>query len=62
MIITNENLIEKEGYWICELMSLAIEPRRKNELNDVRELKALTNNLKEVYYQRYKTAYGVITS
>jgi hypothetical protein len=35
-------------------MSLAIEPRRKTGSNDARELEALTNNLKEVYYQGYK--------
>lgn len=57
MIITNEDQKDKKGYWICELMSLATQPGRKTELNDTREL-ALTNNLKEVYYQGYKTAYG----
>jgi hypothetical protein len=35
-------------------MSLALEPRRKNELNDVGELEALANNMKQVYYQDYK--------
>jgi hypothetical protein len=40
-------------------MSLAIEPRRKNELNDIAELEALANNIKQVYYQDYKTAYSI---
>jgi hypothetical protein len=62
MIITNENLIDKEGYWMCELMSLGIQLRRKNELDDARELEALTNNLKDVNHQSYKIAYGAVTS
>jgi hypothetical protein len=44
-------------FWISELMSLAIELREKNELNDVVELEALANNMKQVNYQDYKTAY-----
>lgn len=48
---------DKEGYRISELISLALKPHQKNELNDVAELKALTNNIKQAYYQDYKTAY-----
>jgi hypothetical protein len=54
MIVASENQTDKEGYWIRELMSLALEPRRKNELNDVGELEALANNMKQVYYQDCK--------
>lgn len=45
MIAASEDQTDKVGYEISELMSLAIEPRRKNELNDVRELEALPNSL-----------------
>jgi len=48
----------EEEYWRSELRSLGIEPKRKNELNDNEELAALSDNLKQVYYQDYKTAYS----
>jgi hypothetical protein len=58
MIATSEDQTNKEEYWINELMSLAIEPRRKNEFNDKEELEALAIAIKEVYFQDYKTAYN----
>jgi hypothetical protein len=57
MIATSEDQTDKEGYWISELTSLAVEPWRKNELNDVGELEALANPMKQAYYQDYKTAF-----
>ncbi|MDQ3966815.1 MAG: hypothetical protein M3275_00285 [Thermoproteota archaeon] len=36
MIAAIKDQTDKEAYWINELMSLAIEPRRKNELNDIK--------------------------
>ena len=42
-----------------ELSSLAIECKRTNELNDKKELQALVNAIKEVYFQDYKTAYNI---
>ena len=47
-------------WWYNELQSLGIEPKRKNELNDKEELKALADTIKQVYYQDYKSAYGDI--
>jgi hypothetical protein len=47
------------NYLKNELSSLAIECNRTNELNDNEELRVLTNAIKEVYYQDYKTAYNV---
>jgi hypothetical protein len=40
-----------------ELSSLAVECKRRDELNDKDELEALVTAIKEVYYQDYKTAY-----
>jgi hypothetical protein len=54
IIVASENQTDKEGYWIRELMSLALEPRPKNKFNDEGELEALANNMKQVYYQDYK--------
>lgn len=48
---------ESENYWEEELSTLAIECKRKNELNDEDELEALATAIKEVYFQDYKTAY-----
>jgi hypothetical protein len=52
-----KNQSDKKGYWLNELVSLGIQPKRKNDLNDKEELEALTDNIKQVYYQDYKTAY-----
>jgi hypothetical protein len=49
---------DKNGYWQNELQSLGIEPKRKNELNDKEELAGLADNIKQVYYQDYKSAYS----
>ena len=48
---------DSPDYWRNELKSLGIEPKRNNELNDNEELAALAENIKQVYYQDYKTAY-----
>jgi hypothetical protein len=47
----------KNGYWQNELRTLSIDPKRLNELNDTQELSGLTDNIKQVYFQDYKTAY-----
>ena len=49
---------EDENYWQNELSSLGIECKRKNELNDNEELRALATAIKEAYFQDYKTAYN----
>jgi hypothetical protein len=53
-----EQKAKNENYWQNELSSLNIEPKRKNELNDKKELEALATAIKEVYFQDYKSAYG----
>jgi hypothetical protein len=49
--------VENENYLQNELITLAIECKRKNEFNDEDELEALATAIKEVYFQDYKTAY-----
>jgi hypothetical protein len=51
-------IVEDENYWQSELSSLGIECKRRNELNDKEELRALATAIKEVYFQDYKTAYN----
>jgi hypothetical protein len=53
-----EEDMKKVDYWLNELRSLGVPARRKNELNDGKELQNLTDKIKEQYYQDYKTAYA----
>jgi hypothetical protein len=46
-----------EGYWFNKLNSLGIDPKRKNELNDRKEMKDLVENVKQVTPQEYRNAY-----
>jgi len=47
---------EKYGWWLNELESLGVSPKRCNELNNKQEVSNLTENLKQVFYQEYKLA------
>ena len=40
---------------ISELESLGLEPLNLNELNDSYEVEYLVKNLKQMYYQEYKS-------
>ena len=44
--------------WLSELRSLGVSPKRKNEMNDKKELQDLTENIKQKLYREYKTAYA----
>jgi hypothetical protein len=48
---------ERFGWWPNELESLGVSPKRCNELNDKQEVSNLTENLKQIFYQAYKTSY-----
>ena len=43
--------------WLSELQSLGVSPKRKNDLNDKKELQDLTENIKQSLYKEYKAAY-----
>ena len=47
----------KKEYWQNKLESLGIESKRQSELNDGDGLESLAENIKQVYYQDYKSAY-----
>ncbi|GEM_PF-1070144 len=47
-----------KDYWYGELNSLGVEPKSDNEISNAKELKDLTDNIKQVLYQDYKTAYS----
>ena len=57
MLVGHKQHAENENYWENELSSLGIEKKRKNELNDKKELEALATAIKEVYFQDYTTVY-----
>jgi CHASE3 domain sensor protein len=44
--------------WLSELQSLGVSPKRKNSMNDKKELRDLTENIKQELYQEYKAAYA----
>jgi hypothetical protein len=46
---------ERYGWWLNELDSLGISTKRINELNDLKEISNLTENIKQAFYQDYKT-------
>ena len=50
---------EKYGLWLNELESLGVSPKVcNNDLNDKQEVSDLAENLKQVFYQEYKTIYN----
>lgn len=48
---------DSEEYWFSELDSLGIHAKRKNELNDSKEVRDLVENVKQTMLQDYRSAY-----
>ena len=46
---------ERYGWWLNELNSLGIRTKKINELNDLQEIRNLTQNIKQDFYQDFKT-------
>jgi len=46
---------ETYGWWLNELDSLGINTKRINELSDLKEIRNLTENIKQAFYPDYKT-------
>lgn len=53
-----EEEMKKVDYWLNELRSLGVNARKKNDLNDSKELHDLADKIKKTLYQEYKTAYA----
>ena len=49
---------DRYGWWLNELDSLGIVPKKTNELNDKQEISDLSENIKQILYQDYKAAYS----
>ena len=45
---------ERYGWWKNELESLGVGVKKTNELNDLREIRSLAENIKQDFYQHYK--------
>jgi hypothetical protein len=55
---TEKEYSDRYGWWLNELDSLGIVPKKTNELNDRQEISDLSENIKQILYQDYKTAYS----
>jgi hypothetical protein len=55
---TKKDYSDRYGWWLNELDSLGIVPKKTNELNDKQEISDLSENIKQILYQDYKTAYS----
>jgi hypothetical protein len=49
---------EKDEWWLNELESLGISVKKRNQLNDRQEISNLTENIKQTFFQDYKTFYN----
>jgi hypothetical protein len=45
---------ERFGWWLNELESLGVSPKRCNELNDKQEVSKLTENLKQIFIKHIR--------
>jgi flagellin-specific chaperone FliS len=55
---TKQENIQKVNWWLNELESLGVSVKVRNELNNIQETSNLTENLKQIFYQAYKSAYN----
>ena len=53
-----EELPEKFGWWVNELESLGLSVKKANELNDIKEVSSLTDSIKQILFQDFKTHYN----
>ena len=45
-------------WWLNELDSLGLAVKKANDLNDIREVSSLADNIKQVLFQDYKTRFN----
>ena len=49
---------EKYSWWLNELESLGLPVKKATDINDITEVSSLTDSLKQVMLQDYKTCYN----
>jgi hypothetical protein len=50
--------LDKKQWWLNELESLGISPKKTNQLNDKKEISKLAENIKQTLYHEYKIVYN----
>jgi len=50
--------LDKKQWWLNELESLGISPKKTNQLNDKKEISNLAENIKQTLYHQYKIVYN----
>ena len=50
--------LDKKQWWLNELESLGISPKKTNQLNDKKEISNLAENIKQTLYHEYKIVYN----
>ena len=56
IMATKQESPQKDN-WLNELEMLVVNPKVRNELNDIQGTSKLAENLKQIFYQAYKEAY-----
>ena len=49
---------ERYSWWLNELESLGVNGKHKEDINDLQEASALTENLKQLFYEEYQRAFN----
>ena len=49
---------ERYDWWLSESESLGVSAKVLNDLNNIQEVSDLTENLKQSFYEEYKTTYN----
>ena len=60
IMATKDEHPERYGWWIDELKSLGVEPKKINQVYDLQELCKVTQTLKETFLQYYKSSYKTV--
>ena len=61
MQLTNTSIKEypeKYSWWLNELESLGLAVKKATDINDILEVSSLTDSIKQVMFQDYKTCYN----
>jgi hypothetical protein len=49
---------ENYSWWLNKLESLGLAVKKANDINDITEVSSLTDSIKQVMFQDYKTCYN----
>jgi hypothetical protein len=55
---TKKEYPQNYGWWISELDSLGIKRMKRNDMKDRKEITDLAKNIKQTFFQKYKTVYN----